>query len=207
MPTSHVQITNITAEIGGGIAIGSEAVNGVNNVTIENVNFTNTEYGFRIKSGRDRGGQIYGISANHLVMTSVIWPLVIDFYYAAIGPDPRGPAQPITPTTPYVHDITIQDLVATGATGQSEIHGLPESCVHNVTLNGVNIQTSSQGIDLLHMTGSFTDVTSTPVPPNPPFVVEENVTVTTAGTTPVIPPTPPLAGQVAWQLAGVRAMV
>lgn len=200
MPTSQVQITNITAEIGGGISIGSEAVNGVNNVTIDNVNFTNTEYGFRIKSARDRGGEIYGISVNHLVMTSVIRPLAIDFYYGPIGPDPHGPAQPITPTTPYVHDVTVQDLVATGATGQSYIQGLPESCIHNVTLNSVSIQTSSQGIDLLHMTGTFTNVTSAPAPPNPPFVVEENVTVTTAGTTSVIPPTPPLAGQVACSL-------
>jgi polygalacturonase len=197
MPTSHVQISNITADLGGGVVIGSEAVNGVNDVTIDNVTFTNTEYGFRIKTARDRGGQIYGISVNHLVMAGVIWPLTIDAYYAPIGPNPRGPAQPITPTTPYVHDITVQDLVATDALYQSLIQGLPESCIHNVTLNGVSIQTRSQGIDLLHMTGTFINVTSTPPPPDPPFVVEENVTVTTGGTTPVIPATPPLAGQVA----------
>jgi polygalacturonase len=197
MPTSHVLIKNITARVGQGISIGSEAVNGVNNVTIENVNFTNILYGFRIKTGRDRGGQIYGISVNHFVMNGVNYPLAIDSYYSAIGPDSRGPAQPITPTTPHVHDISIQDLVATGAAGQSYILGLPESCIENVTLNGVSIQTSNQGIDLVHMTGTFTNVTSTPGPPNPPFVVEENVTVTTAGTTSVIPPTPPLAGQVA----------
>jgi len=197
LPTSNVLIKNITASAGQGLSIGSEAVNGVNNVTIENVNFTNILYGFRIKTGRDRGGQIYDISVNHFEMTGGGWPLAIDSYYSTIGPNPRGPAQPITPTTPHVHDITIQDLVATGATGQSYIQGLPESCIHNVTLNGVSIQTSGLGVDLLHMTGSFTNVTSTPLPPNPPFVVEENVTVSTAGTTPVIPPTPPLAGQVA----------
>jgi len=197
LPTSYVLIKNITARAGQGLSIGSEAVNGVNNVTIENVNFTNILYGFRIKTGRDRGGQIHDISVNHFEMTGGGWPLAIDSYYSAIGPDPRGPAQPITPTTPHVHDITIQDLVATGATGQSYIQGLPESCIHNVMLNGVRIQTSGLGIDLLHMTGTFTNVTSTPLPPNPPFMVEENVTVATAGTTPVIPPTPPLAGQVA----------
>ena len=200
MPTSHVQISNITAGLGGGVVIGSEAANGVNDVSIVNVNFTNTEYGFRIKSARDRGGKIYDINVNHLAMTGVIWPLTIDFYYAPIGPDPRGPAQPITPTTPYAHDITIQNLVATNALYQSLIQGLPESCIHNVTLNSVSIQTRSKGIDLLHMTGIFTNVTSTPPPPDPPFVVEENVTVTTAGTTPVIPITPPLAGQVACNL-------
>jgi hypothetical protein len=46
----------------------------------------------------------------------------------------QSAAQPITPTTPHVHDITIRDLVATGATGQSYIRGLPESCIRNVTL-------------------------------------------------------------------------
>jgi hypothetical protein len=130
-------------------------------------------------------------------MTGVGWPIAIDSYYSAVGPDPRGPAQPITATTPHVHDISIEDLVATGATGQSYILGLPESCILNVALTDVNIQTTGLGIDLLHMTGTFTNVTSTPPPPNPPFDVEENVTVTAAGTTPAIAPTPPLAGQTA----------
>jgi polygalacturonase len=197
MPTSNVLIKNITARAGQGLSIGSEAVNGVNNVTIENVNFTNILYGFRIKTGRDRGGQIYGIFVNHFMMTGGGWPIAIDSYYSTVGPDPRGPAQPITPTTPHVHDIVIHDLVATDTNEQSYIRGLPESCILNVALNGVTIQTSYLGLDLLHMTGTFTDVTITPAPPNPPFMVEENVTVTTEGTTPAIPPTPPLADQVA----------
>jgi polygalacturonase len=198
MPTSHVLIKNITATVGQGLSIGSEAVNGVNDVTIENVNFTNILYGFRIKTARDRGSEIYNIKVNNFVMTGGGWPIAIDeYYYSPVGPDPHGPAQPITPTTPHVHDITIQDLVATGATGQSYLRGLPESCLRNVTLQDVKIQTNNFGIDLLHMTGTFINVTSTPTPPNPPFDVEENVTVTTGGTTPAVPPTPPLAGQVA----------
>ena len=198
MPTSHVLITNIIARTGQGISIGSEAANGVNDVTIENVRFTNILYGFRIKTARDRGGDIHDIKVKHLVMEGVGWPIGIDSYdYSAIGPDPHGPAQPITPTTPRVHDINIQDIVATGTTGQSHIRGLPESCINNVTLDGVSIQTSGMGMELLHMTGSFNNVTSTPPPPNPPFVVKENVTVNTTGTTPEIPPTPPLAGQMA----------
>jgi polygalacturonase len=197
MPTSGVLIRNITARVGQGLSIGSEAVNGVNNVVIENVNFTNTLYGFRIKTGRDRGGEIYGIYVNHFVMTGVNWPIAIDSYYSTVGPGPNGPAQPITSTTPHVHDITIHNLVATGAGGQSYVYGLPESCILNLTLKDVLIQTTGLGIDLIHVTGTFINVTSTPGPPNPPFDVEENVTVTTAGTTPMIPPTPPLAGQVA----------
>jgi hypothetical protein len=194
MPTSHVLITNISARSGQGISIGSEAVNGVHDVVIENVNFTNVSTGFRIKTARDRGGEIYDISVDHFRMSGAAWPIEVSAYYAPIGPDPRGAAQPITVTTPHLHDIYIQDFIATGATGQSYIQGLPESCIQNVTLNNVTIESSGFGIDLLHMTGSFTNVTSTSTPP---FVVEENVTVTTAGTTAVIPPTPPLAGQVA----------
>ena len=125
------------------------------------------------------------------------FPIGIDSYYAPIGPDSRGPAQPITPTTPYVHDITIEDIVATGGNGQSHIRGLPESCIQDVTLKDVTIETHNFGMNLHHMTGTFTNVTSTPLPSNPPFVVEANVTVTAEGTTPVIPPTPPMAGQTA----------
>jgi polygalacturonase len=196
LPTSHVLIKNITARLGQGLSIGSEAVNGVNDVTIENVNFTNILYGIHIKTGRDRGGEISDIQVNHFVMSGAGWPIAIDSYYSTVGPNPQGPAQPITPTTPHVHDITIRDLVSTGTTQQSYIHGLPESCVLNVTLDGVTIQ-GGLGIDLLHMTGTFTDVTSTPAPPIPPFDVEENVDVTADGTTPFIPSTPPLAGQLA----------
>ena len=41
--------------------------------------------------------------------------------------------------------------------------------------------TTGPGIDLHHMTGTLTNVTSTP---SPSFVVDQNVAVTTAGTTP-----------------------
>ena len=199
MATSQVQVTNVTTKNGDGITIGSEAVNGVNNVTIENVYYTYTSFGIRIKSARDRGGQIYDITAENLVMNAVYWPFSItDYYPGDTGPTepPYDPAQPITATTPYVHDITIQNVVATGATVQSDIVGLPESCIHNVTLNNVSIQTSGPGIDLRHMTGNFINVTSTPASP-PPFVVQENVTVTTSGTTPAITDTPPQTGQTA----------
>jgi len=93
-------------------------------------------------------------------------------------------------------EVLNSSRIATGVTGQSYIFGLPESCVENVTLNDVTIQTTNQGVDLVHMTGTFTNVTSSPGPSDPPFVVEENVTVATAGSTPPIPRTPPLAGQV-----------
>lgn len=195
MPTSNVHISNIVGRDGQGISIGSEAVNGIHDVTIENVSLYSSRGGFRIKTARDRGAEIYGITVKHFTMYSGNWPLIIDSYYSVIGPDPRGPAYEITTTTPHVHDIYIEDLVGIGVGGQSYIHGLPESCIQNVTLKNVTIQTSGLGIELLHMTGNFIDVTSTPTPADPPFVVDENVSVTTSGSTPAIAATAPRADQ------------
>ena len=200
MATSQVHVTNIIAGHGHGISIGSESANGINNVTIQGVRFTSTSNGFRLKTGRDRGSQIYAITASDLTMTGVGNPLVIYSYYPAAGAPsepPYEPAHAITPSTPHVHDIKIQNLRATGSAGQSIIQGLPESCIQNLTLNNVSIQTRDLGIDMRHVTGSFNNVTSTPGDSKPPFIVEENVSVTTSGNTPSIATTPPHTGQTA----------
>jgi hypothetical protein len=200
MAASQIEISAITAGSGHGISIGSEAVNGVNHVTIRNVQLTYTGNGFRLKSARDRGGEIYAISVQGLTMKGVALPLSINDYYPALGGPQEPPyqaAQPITATTPHVHDISITDLTATGANVQSFIEGLPESCIDNVTLSNVSIQTSTPGLVLRHVTGSFHDVTVTPPSGDPPFLVQENVSVTATGTTAPIATTPPQAGQTA----------
>ncbi len=197
MTTSQIHISNITAGSGHGISIGSEAVNGVNNVTIQGVNYTRTGNGIRIKSSRNRGNQIYAITVSDLTMSHVSVPLTIDMYYMAdVGPN-NDPAHPTTSTTPFAHDITIRNLTATGANGQSIVQGLPESCVRNLILDNVSIQTSNLGLALRHVTGSFNNVTSTPGGSNPPVVVLENVHVATSGATPSIPATAPLTKQIA----------
>jgi polygalacturonase len=200
MATSQVQVTNITAGNGHGVSIGSETVNGINNVTLEGVHFTNTGNGIRLKTGRDRGNQIYAIKISDITMTGVGYPLLVYLYYPAFGGPNEPPyqaAQPITATTPYVHDISIQNLTATGSYNESFIEGLPESCVHNITLSNVSIQTNGPGLTLRHVTGSFNSVTSTAGGSNPPFVVQENVDITTSGSTPALRVTPPQTGQIA----------
>lgn len=185
--TSHVVVTNATLGTGHGISVGSEAAYGVNNVLIQNVTYNGTSDGFRIKTGRDRGNQIHDITLQNITMTNVRLPISMqEFYPGSSAPNP--PPAPITPTatTPYVHDITIQGLTATGATSQSVIEGLPESCMLRVNLTNVSITTTNKGLALESMTGTFTNVTSHPSNgPSTPFVVNENVTVTEAGTTPV----------------------
>lgn len=184
--TSNVLVSNATLGTGHGISIGSEAAYGVNTVQIQNVTYSGTSDGFRIKTGRDRGSEIYGITLQNIRMTNVPLPLSIQaFYPGSAAPSPPPAPIAVTATTPYVHDVTISGLTATGATSQSVIEGLPESCLLRITLSNVSIATTNKGLALESMTGTFTNVTSTPGSgPAVPFVVNENVTVAEAGTTP-----------------------
>jgi polygalacturonase len=203
LATHDVKIINSTFTNGNGIVVGSEAVNGVYNVVARNIVESNTGYGLLIKSSRARGSRstgIYNIMAQDLTLTSVRQPLAISAYDPTAGGPverPDDPPQAITPLTPNFHDITISGLTATGATAESLIVGLPESCIRNVALSNVSITGRSAGIRLRNMAGTFTSVTSTLSNDDPAFVVQENVTVATAGTTPAIKSTPPLASPTA----------
>lgn len=192
-PTSNVVITNSVIGNGHGISIGSEAAYGVNTVLIQNLTYTGTADGFRIKTGRDRGSNIYNVTLRNIVMTNVALPLSIQaFYPGSAAPNP--PPAPITPTasTPYVHDVTISGLTATGATAQSVIEGLPESCLLRVNLSNGSIATSNKGLALESLTGTFNNVSSTPGNgPSVPFVVNENVSILSQGTTPAGLSSPP----------------
>jgi polygalacturonase len=198
LPTHDVQIVNSTFTNGNGMVIGSEAVNGVYNVVARNIVENNTGYGLLIKSGRGRGNHAtgaYNVMAQNLTLTGVRQPLVISAYDPPVGgpvEPPYDPPQAITALTPNLHDITISGLSATGATAESLIVGLPESCIRNVSLSNVSITGRSSGLRLRNMTGTFTDVSSALPNEDPPFVVQGNVIVTTAGTTPAITSTPRL---------------
>lgn len=236
MPTHDVQISNMTFNGGHGISVGSEASNGVFNVTITNVNATGTSNGFRIKTGRTRGNFATGdhdITVQNATFVGVQQPIVMqDYYPASDGPNETGktvqctlsitsncidPPQQIQQFTPNVHDITINKMNATGATSQNVIVGVPESCILGVVLNNVSIQTDTGGssgatgaFQLRNVTGTFTNVsvTSTHSPPIPPFIVQENVQVTTRGTPGLTASvdTPPLATTPQGALCGSFAL-
>ena len=165
--TQNVTVANAVFTSGHGMSIGSEAINGVNNIAIMNVALSNTSNGFRIKTGRDRGSVIKNITARDLTMTDVTQPIVINSYYPASSPPACGadPGQPVTSTTPFVSNVTLRNVAATGAASQSFIDGLPESSVLNVTLDNVTVgqaSTSVKPMDLRYMAGTFSNVTVNP---------------------------------------------
>jgi polygalacturonase len=214
MPSHDITITNANITGGHGISIGSEASNGVYNVTIQNINANGSSLteGLRIKTGRTRGNYavgIHDISIDNMVATDVVQPILIYGYYPASGPPNEigatvqctlattsnciDPPQAIQPFTPNVYNINISHLHATGATQQSVIAGVPESCILNVNLNDVSIESTNaapaigNGTFLLrNVSGTFTNVnlTSTRSPAVPGWVVQENVIATETGGTP-----------------------
>jgi polygalacturonase len=182
--TQFVTVANATFTSGHGMSIGSEAINGVNNIAIMNVSLANTSNGFRIKTGRDRGSQIHDIDARNLTMTNVAQPIVVNSYYPASGPPACGsdPGQPVTGTTPFVSKVALTNVTATGATSQSFIAGLPESPVLGVTLDNVHIGQASSKVkpmDLRYLQGNFSNVTVSPTSTGTNFVVcDDSVDVT-----------------------------
>jgi polygalacturonase len=198
LPTHDVKIANSIFTHGNGIVVGSEAVNGVYNVVARNIVETNTDHGLLIKSNRGRGSQatgVYNIMAENFTLAGVRQPLAITAYDPGVSgrvEPSNDPPQPITPLTPNVRDITISGLKATDATAESSIVGLPESCIRNVSLSNVSITGPGARLRLRNMTGTFTNVTGAVANDDAPFVVQENVTVKTAGATPAITNTSPL---------------
>jgi polygalacturonase len=180
--TQNVTVANAVFTSGHGMSIGSEAINGVNNIAIMDVALSNTSNGFRIKTGRDRGSVIKNITAQDLTMTNVAQPIVINSYYPASNPPTCGadPGQPVTSTTPFMSNVTLRNIAATGATSQSFIDGLPESLVLNVTLDDVSVGQVSgvKPMDLRFMTGAFSNVTVSPTSTGHSFICLDGVTVT-----------------------------
>jgi polygalacturonase len=151
--TSDVLITGCTYGYGHGVSIGSPTKGGVQNITVENCTFTNTECGIRIKSDRDRGGVLQNLTYRNLHMTNVGIPILIYAAYAAKEKEYRNlqkltpeiaatyPSATVTDLTPSYRNITFKDITATVEKGKRAglIWGLPESAVSNVLLQNVTI--------------------------------------------------------------------
>jgi polygalacturonase len=216
LPSHNIMVSNATITGGHGISIGSEASNGVYDVTIQNINASGSGLSevLRIKTGRTRGNYatgIHDISVKNVIATGASQPILVYDYYPSSNPPvepPNDPPQAIQANTPNVYNLTISGLTATGATSQAIIAGVPEACILNVVLNNVSISTSVSQSSALsadggngtfvlrNMTGTFTNVTttSTASSPIPPWAVQENVQVTATGTPGLTSPvnTPPL---------------
>jgi polygalacturonase len=138
----NITITDCDFLHGHGMSIGSATVGGVHHVVVKNCRFENTDNGLRIKSGRDRGGLVEGISYSDITMKNVHPAISIVCYYQYSTNDKypkEDPAQPMTETTPIFRNIKISNVTATVTRDAGLIVGLPESVVSNVVLDNVHI--------------------------------------------------------------------
>jgi len=70
-------------------------------------------------------------------MEDVVTPILISEFYPKIPPSID--VAPVTRLTPHFHDITIENVTATGAKQAAVIVGLPESPILNLRLTNVHI--------------------------------------------------------------------
>jgi polygalacturonase len=172
-PSRDITISDCTFLHGHGLSIGSEVSGGVQNVHVARVRFKGTANGVRIKSNRDRGGDIGNFDFRDLTMDDVGTPVLITEYYPHI-PD-HDSAQPVTRLTPRFHDIRIANLDATGAKTAGFIVGLPESPITSIALTGVHI-TAQQGMTISNATVT-TDNFAVKAASGPPLIMLEQANV------------------------------
>jgi polygalacturonase len=171
-PSRDITISDCTFLHGHGLSVGSEVSGGVQNVHVARVRFKGTANGVRIKSNRDRGGDIGNFDFRDLTMEDVGTPILVTEYYPHI-PE-HDSAQPVTRLTPRFHDIRISNLHATGAKTAGFIVGLPESPI-SIDLSGVHIA-GQQGMTIGNATVTTHNL-AVKVASGPPLIMIEQANV------------------------------
>ena len=158
---------------GRGISIGSETIGGVRNVVIEDNELTGAMYGIRIKTPRERGGIVENIVFRNNRMTDVETPMVFSGYYESAGydetavanrlsgeggfvlghqiyPPDTEPARPyLANSTPWIRNVVVDGLEATGADRAGIVVGLPERAIEGLVFRDVRIR-SRRGLLVRH---------------------------------------------------------
>ncbi|MDX3748759.1 pectinesterase family protein [Streptomyces sp. AK08-02] len=137
-PAHDISLSGCTILHGHGLSIGSFTAGGIYNINIHDNTLKGTTAGVRIKTARDRGGEVHDITYKNLTMTDVTTPIQIVGYYPKVPADGDA-AQAVTSNTPNYHDITIADITATGAREAGQIVGVPERPITGLTLTSVTI--------------------------------------------------------------------
>ena len=176
-PSHDITITDCTFENGHGLSIGSEVAGGVQHVHAERIHFKGTDQGIRIKANRDRGSDISDLTFKDIDMVDVKMAILISEYYPKVYPEGDVETAPVTRLTPHFHDISIENVHATGGASAGVIVGLPESPVIGLTLKNVDIQ-AKDGMKIAYAKVVFDNVKVTPAA-GEAITVSPTATVTT----------------------------
>jgi polygalacturonase len=148
----NYKITNCQFRHGHGMSIGSGSEGGIEDLTVSNCVFDQTDSGIRIKTSRGRGGLLQNLTYENLTMTAVKNPIyIIDWYPERNAPkDPSTEKpEPVTDKTPFNRNIIIRNVTATNCPTAGTIRGLPEAPITSVTLSNVNLSAKT-GMKIYH---------------------------------------------------------
>ncbi|KAL9233147.1 hypothetical protein vseg_008177 [Gypsophila vaccaria] len=138
--TAGLWIQGVLCGPGHGISIGSLGKDlnepGVQNVTVKDVTFTNTQNGLRIKSwGRPSNSFVKDVTFQHCDMVNVQNPIIIDQNYCPHNIGCPGKASGVK-----ISDVTYQDIHGTSATEVAvKFDCSPENPCKNLKLDDVKL--------------------------------------------------------------------
>lgn len=145
-PTQNLSIRQCRFADGhGGVVLGSEMSGSITEVKIQDCEFDGTDRGLRIKTRRDRGGEVANISMSHCIMNNVGVVLAVNAHYFCDidGRSDHVQSQvpaPVTDGTPHISNISIGHLRATQTRiAFAAVLGLPEAPVLGVTLEHIAV--------------------------------------------------------------------
>jgi polygalacturonase len=180
--TSDVTIKNSTIGAGHGISVGGQTNLGLDGLTVSNVTFNGTDNGVRLKAGKGQGGVTKNVSFDHLTMTNVDHPIIINSWYQSgdqygtnqvSGSSLHNTTNPGDPQItvnqsnntaayPFFDNISYSNITATGgAENVAIIYGLnsvptlssdPYRNIDNITFSNVNLS-GKYGADIYYVSG------------------------------------------------------
>jgi polygalacturonase len=135
-PTENVVIRNCTIkDAHSAIAIGSEMSGDVRNVFVSDIAVDRSQYGFRIKATKGRGGTVENIWAENFTMQRIsIEAIQITTAYGV-------PFRPDSITPPRFQNIHLKNFSADKTSQAVNIDGLPETPIDNVSIEDIRLGT------------------------------------------------------------------
>lgn len=132
--SSSISVKNINCGPGHGISIGSLGKNGeeakIDNILVQNITFSETSNGARIKSWQGGSGYAKNIRFEDIVVNNVGNPIIIDQYYC----DSASPCK-IQPSAVQIQDVTYRNIQGTS----SRDVAMNFSCSHTVSCTGITL--------------------------------------------------------------------
>lgn len=161
-PTQYVMIRDNTTRRGAGVvSFGSETSGGIRHVVALHNHGIGTSEGIRFKSAHTRGGVVEDVLVRDLRMENVPLPFTFtsnwnpSYSYATLPAGMKNvppywialttPVEPPERGYPEFRDITIEEVVATGAKRIFTAEGLPTKPIRNVTFRDVRAEGQTAG--------------------------------------------------------------